>query len=240
MDVSSSLHCRLRAVFQGCDDELPGQLPDPPSLIYSEVIPGLADDPTVRAVVLKSDTKGFFLAHFDVDYLAHQWKPMRAGELSSGHWWLFPYHAMGEQLRTMPKPTIAMINGRVGGGGSELALSCDMRFAGPDAMFNQPEVALGILPGGSGTVRLPRLCGRSRAMEIILGSDDFTATEAAAYGGVLAWDGVRSNQCCSSDHDSFQQPHRLGQPRLPHRRGSRGPRRPSRSTYRQIRTQRRG
>ena len=84
----------------------------------------------------------------------------------------------------MPKPTIAMINGRVGGGGSELSLSCDMRFAGPDAMFNQPEVALGILPGGSGTARLARLCGRSRAMEIILGCEDFTPEEAKEYGWV--------------------------------------------------------
>ena len=84
----------------------------------------------------------------------------------------------------MPKPTIAMINGRVGGGGSELMLSCDMRFAGPDAVFNQPEVALGILPGGSGTVRLARLCGRSRAMEIVLSSDDWDAEEAKEYGAV--------------------------------------------------------
>lgn len=118
-----------------------------------------------------------------MDYLAYKWLPMRSGELAPGHWGLFPYHAMGEQLRCMPKPTIAMINGRTGGGGSELALSCDMRFAGPDAMFNQPEVALGILPGGSGTVRLPRLCGRSRAMEIILGCEDFTAQEAKEFGG---------------------------------------------------------
>ncbi len=85
----------------------------------------------------------------------------------------------------MPKPTIAMINGRVGGGGSELMLSCDMRFAGPEAVFNQPEVALGILPGGSGTLRLARLCGRSRAMEIILGCEDFSAQEAKEFGGFL-------------------------------------------------------
>ena len=70
----------------------------------------------------------------------------------------------------MPKATIAVIEGRVGGGGSELALSCDMRFAGPTAVFNQPEVALGIIPGGTGTVRLPRLVGRSRALEAILGA----------------------------------------------------------------------
>ena len=84
----------------------------------------------------------------------------------------------------MPKPTIAEINGRVGGGGSELALSCDMRFASPSAIFNQPEVALGILPGGSGTVRLPRLVGRSRALEAILGCDDIDAQTAERWGWV--------------------------------------------------------
>ena len=84
----------------------------------------------------------------------------------------------------MPKATIAVIEGRVGGGGSELALSCDMRFAGPTAVFNQPEVALGIIPGGSGTVRLPRLIGRSRALEAILGCDDIDAATAERWGWV--------------------------------------------------------
>jgi enoyl-CoA hydratase/carnithine racemase len=85
----------------------------------------------------------------------------------------------------MPKATIAVIEGRAGGGGSELALSCDMRFAlRGKAVFNQPEVALGILPGGSGTVRLPRLIGRSRALEVILGCDDVDADLAQSWGWV--------------------------------------------------------
>jgi enoyl-CoA hydratase/carnithine racemase len=72
----------------------------------------------------------------------------------------------------------------VGGGGSELTLSCDMRFATPAAVLSQPEVALGILPGGSGTVRLPRLIGRSRALEVILGCDDVDAATAERWGWV--------------------------------------------------------
>ena len=92
------------------------------------------------------------------------------------------YLVMCEAFRTMPKATIAVIEGRVGGGGSELALSVDMRFASPNATFNQPEVALGILPGGSGTVRLSRLIGRSRALEVILGCDDIDAATAEAWG----------------------------------------------------------
>jgi enoyl-CoA hydratase/carnithine racemase len=85
----------------------------------------------------------------------------------------------------MPKATIAVIEGRIGGGGSELALSCDMRFAAIGrAMLSQPEVALGIIPGGSGTVRLARLAGRSRALEIVLGCDDFDAVTAERFGWV--------------------------------------------------------
>jgi enoyl-CoA hydratase/carnithine racemase len=91
---------------------------------------------------------------------------------------------MCETLRTMPKPTIAVIAGRVGGGGSELALACDMRFATTGAIFSQPEVALGIIPGAGGTVRLPRLVGRSRALEAVLGCDDIDAATAERWGWV--------------------------------------------------------
>jgi enoyl-CoA hydratase/carnithine racemase len=83
----------------------------------------------------------------------------------------------------MPKAVIAEIGGRVGGGGSELALSCDMRFgARGRTVVNQPEVALGILPGGSGTQQLPRLVGRGRALEVILGCDDLDAESAERFG----------------------------------------------------------
>ena len=98
---------------------------------------------------------------------------------------LHAFHLMCERFRTMPKATIAVVEGRVGGGGSELALSCDMRFAAIGrATFNQPEVALGILPGGSGTVRLARLIGRSRTMEVVLGCDDVDAELAERWGWV--------------------------------------------------------
>ena len=92
---------------------------------------------------------------------------------------------MCELFRTMPKATIAVIEGRIGGGGSELALSCDMRFAAiGQAVLSQPEVALGIIPGGTGTARLGRLAGRSRALEIVLGCDDFDAVTAERFGWV--------------------------------------------------------
>ncbi|MGB3736900.1 MAG: enoyl-CoA hydratase/isomerase family protein [Ilumatobacter sp.] len=138
----------------------------------------LAADDTVRAVIIRSSDPEWFIAHFDVEaILGFPAEQPAATELNN-------FHVMCETLRTMPKPTIAEIDGRVGGGGSELALSCDMRFASPSAIFNQPEVALGILPGGSGTVRLPRLVGRGRALEAILGCDDIDAATAERWGWV--------------------------------------------------------
>ena len=149
-----------------------------------QVISDLAVDDEIRVVLISSANPDFFIAHFDVEaILTFPTGTPPATELN-------PYHVMCETLRTMPKATIAVIEGRVGGGGSELALSCDMRFAvlphgdHPGAVFNQPEVGLGIIPGGSGTQRLARLMGRSRALEVVLGCDDFDAVDAERYGWV--------------------------------------------------------
>ncbi len=95
----------------------------------------------------------------------------------------------------MPKVTIAVIEGRTRGGGSELVLAMDMRFAAHGrALLAQPEVALGIIPGGGGTQRLPRLVGRARALEIVLGCEDIGADLAERWGYVnraLAEDELR-------------------------------------------------
>jgi enoyl-CoA hydratase/carnithine racemase len=139
----------------------------------------LAADDAVRVVVLRSANPEFFIAHFDVGLILQI--PTDLPEPTELH----TFHEMCETFRTMPKATIAVIEGRVGGGGSELTLSCDLRFAARGrAVFNQPEVALGILPGGSGTVRLARLLGRSRALEVILGCDDVDADLAERWGWV--------------------------------------------------------
>jgi enoyl-CoA hydratase/carnithine racemase len=150
----------------------------------ARIVAELAADDEIRVVILSSANPDFFIAHFDVEaILTFPTDQPPATSLNA-------YHVMCENLRTMPKATIAVIEGRVGGGGSELALSCDMRFAlkaskkHPGAVFNQPEVALGILPGGSGTQRLPRLVGRSRALEVILGCDDVDAELAEEWGWV--------------------------------------------------------
>ena len=144
----------------------------------------LAADERVRVVVLASANPGYFIAHVDVGLILRVPADAPAAEPPPDAP-LSPFHRMCEAWRTMPKATIAVVQGRAGGGGSEIALSCDMRFAQRGAaMFNQPEVALGILPGGSGTVRLARLMGRSRALEAVLGCDDIPADLAEAWGWV--------------------------------------------------------
>jgi enoyl-CoA hydratase/carnithine racemase len=139
----------------------------------------LKADPDLTVVVMKSADPDFFLAHFDVSAILRfptDTEAQRDSELNE-------YHQMCERFRTMDKVTIAQIEGRVGGGGSELAASFDMRFGVRGKTFvNQMEVPLGILPGGTGTQRLPRLVGRGRAMEIILGGDDIDAETAERWG----------------------------------------------------------
>ena len=139
----------------------------------------LAEDPELLVVVMKSANPDFFLAHFDVSEILTfpiDSEPEREDQLSD-------YHAMGERFRTMDKVTIAQIEGRVGGGGSELVSSFDMRFGvRGKTKINQMEVPLGILPGGCGTQRLPRMVGRNRALEIILAGDDLDAETAERWG----------------------------------------------------------
>jgi enoyl-CoA hydratase/carnithine racemase len=138
-----------------------------------------ADD-AVRVVILDSADPEFFAAHADVTLITAlpTDDPTRHADISG-------FQAMVDRYRTMPKATIAVLEGIARGGGSELALSLDMRFAAIGrAILAQPEVAVGIIPGGSGTQRLHRLVGRGRALEVVLGCDDIDAETAAQWGYV--------------------------------------------------------
>ena len=140
----------------------------------------VADDPEVRVVVLRSADPRFFIAHADVEMIAAL--PESPARLEAEPNFV---HQVIDRLRTLPKATIAQIEGFARGGGSEVALACDMRFAARGrAVLGQPEIGLGILPGAGGTVRLARLVGRARAAEIVLGGEDFGAEEAERYGWV--------------------------------------------------------
>lgn len=144
----------------------------------ARVGPELEVDDEVRVVVFDSANPEFFIAHADVTLIQRLPTDPQPKSEELGF-----FHAMMERFRTMPKATIAKIEGRTRGGGSEFVLSLDMRFGALGrAILSQPEVGLGIIPGGSGTQRLPRLMGRSRALEIILGCEDFSAELAERYG----------------------------------------------------------
>ena len=121
----------------------------------------------------------FFVAHADVQMILDMPSGMQGVPDTPA-----PINVLFDRLRTCPKVSIALVRGVARGGGSELALACDVRFATPEARFGQPEVALGIIPGAGGTQRLTRLVGRARALEIVLGCGDVTGTEAAAMGYV--------------------------------------------------------
>jgi enoyl-CoA hydratase/carnithine racemase len=138
----------------------------------------LEADPNLRVVVFESANSDFFIAHVDVALI--QALPTEVGPKPTE---LSFFHQMVERFRTLPQVTIGKIEGRARGGGSEFLLSLDLRFGSIGrAVLAQPEVALGIIPGGSGTQRLPRLVGRGRALEIILGCEDFDAELAERYG----------------------------------------------------------
>ena len=138
----------------------------------------LEADPAALVFVLKSADPDFFLAHFDVAALITM-ADAPAPPTDDAN----AYHAMCHRFRTMNKVTIAQIEGRVGGGGAELSMNFDMRFGViGKTVINQMEVPIGILPGGTGTQNLPRLVGRARAMEIILGGIDVDAETAERWG----------------------------------------------------------
>ncbi len=140
----------------------------------------LEADAEALVFVMKSADPDFFLAHFDVGAILDFPIDRPASRADSER---NDYHAMCERYRTMDKVTIAQIEGRVGGGGSELAMSFDMRFGViGKTVINQMEVPIGILPGGTGTQRMPRLIGRHRAIEVILGGVDLDAETAERWG----------------------------------------------------------
>ncbi len=143
------------------------------------LIGGFEHDDAARVLVLASADPDFFIAHADVQMIRDMPADAQGtpGEPA-------PVNLLLERLRLMPKVSIAAIGGIARGGGSEIALACDLRIAAHSARLNQPEVALGIIPGAGGTQRLTRLVGRARALEIILGCADVSGEEAAAIGYV--------------------------------------------------------
>jgi enoyl-CoA hydratase len=135
----------------------------------------LAADEDVRAVILTGAGEKAFVAGADIKYMSG----LGVDEAKA---WGALGHEAGRLLETMPKPTIAAVNGFALGGGCELALACDIRYASGDAKLGQPEVNLGIIPGWGGTQRLARVSGLGVAKELIFTGRVVDAEEALRIG----------------------------------------------------------
>ena len=156
----------------------------------------LRDDAEARVVVLTGAGEKAFVAGADIKYMsglstdeAKEW-----GELGQN---------AAQLLETMPKPTIAAINGFALGGGCELALACDLRYASSRAKLGQPEINLGIVPGWGGTQRLARLCGIGVAKDLIFTGRTVDAEEALRIGLVSAIADPVLDRALETEADQF-------------------------------------
>jgi enoyl-CoA hydratase/carnithine racemase len=143
-----------------------------------EIVTELATDPDTQVVLFDSATPDFFYNPFDLAAAADFPAPEDPDAVPA-------WTNLVLELSKAPYITIAVIRGRTRGGGNELALALDLRYASREkAIFGQPEVGSGLLPGGGGSERLPRAIGRDRALEAILTSDDYDADTAERWGWV--------------------------------------------------------
>jgi enoyl-CoA hydratase/carnithine racemase len=145
-----------------------------------EIMNALEADEQVKVVVFDSAVEGFFLNHSD--FLA---KLEDLTAIPQGPTGLEAWPDVLVRITRAPFVSIALIRGRATGNGSEIALACDMRFASRErAILSQWEVGVGLVAGGGPMARLPRLIGRGRALEVLLGSEDIRGDLAQAYGYV--------------------------------------------------------
>src|SRR5271163_100017 len=139
---------------------------------FYDLVGEIEADAALKVVTFESANPDFFIAHYGTSGPRSRFGVPR---------WI----DAATRLANSGVLSIAVIRGRVRGGGSEFVLGCDIRFASREkAIFGQPEVGTGLIPGGGALQRLPLLVGRSRALEIVLGADDFDADTAERYGWI--------------------------------------------------------
>lgn len=147
------------------------------STVHREGVVALEDlgaDDSIRVVVITGAGQKSFVAGADIsEFEGHTPTSQRA---------VFQGATLFNSIDVFPKPVIAMINGFCLGGGNELALACDLRVCSENAKFSQPEINLGLIPGGGGTQRLTRLIGEGRAMELMLTGEMIDAPTALSFG----------------------------------------------------------
>lgn len=140
----------------------------------AEALDELRSDDAIRVVVITGAGEKAFVAGADINEFAGRTAVQQRAVMKA--------KSIFTAAEEFPKPLIAMINGFCLGGGCELALACDIRLAGEKARFGQPEINLGIIPGGGGTQRLTRLIGEGRAMQMILSGEMIDAQTALRFG----------------------------------------------------------
>ena len=175
------LERRLPSYWRVTFDHPPLNIFGPESIPpLNEIVTAIETDDRVKVVVFDSAVEGFFITHYD--FLA---KLEDSTSMPPGPTGLQPLPDMLVRLSRAPVVSIASIRGRATGVGSELALASDMRFASREkAILSQWEVGAGLVPGGGPMARLPRLIGRGRALEVLLGADDIRGDVAELYGYV--------------------------------------------------------
>lgn len=185
-EVSTSVSSPLVRLEKPTPQIWQATIANPPfNLIVPEIVSALHSivkdmdrDPEVKIIVFRSELEGYFINHFDLskagDFPIEPTKPP-----------VPTWSDLVLRLSKSPVISIASIRGRTRGGGNEFSLACDLRYASREkALFGQPEVGTGIVPGGGGSERLPRLVGRDRALEVILSSRDYSAEDADRFGMV--------------------------------------------------------
>jgi enoyl-CoA hydratase len=140
-----------------------------------QALRALDADPAIRVIAIRGDGPRGFCAGADIKESRGPETAIEVRRRMEGSRWI-------EAIDSIQKPVIAAIHGYCLGGGLELALACDIRFATPDAVFSLPETALGLIPGGGGTQRLPRVVGPGHAMDLLLTGERLDAAAAKGMG----------------------------------------------------------
>ncbi len=150
----------------------------------SSLLEHIEADDNVRVLVLTGASDSIFISHYDVSEIGLKSQQRSKTVPAEGQRPLHGMHQVLLQIEALPKPVIAAINGRAHGGGYETALACDFRFLSSNGTVGLPEVNIGIIPGGGGTQRLPRLIGISKAKQLIMLAKTVDANTALNLGMV--------------------------------------------------------
>jgi len=183
MTASTQITRKNKTLVLAYDNPPRGYMTASGAKYLAQIIEASAVDPDTACIVITGHDPAVFVRHYDVGEIVKAGEAVRSGAIGPEAMRGGPFGELVDAVAATPKPVIAAINGICMGGGFELALACDLRIAGANAMeIGLPETRLGIFPGGGGTQRLPRLIGEAKALEFILKGMVVDAPEALRLG----------------------------------------------------------